>query len=457
MSHTPVDPHFVQNPDLDLLSHRPHVSARLLYNAVTATALFRVWPTLLFYGAWSTMVVLVNVKTSVHLRFPNTMITVLGVLLGLTLSYRTSSAYDRYWEGRRMWSQIVLASRTWARTVWIHCPNTVLPAVPDDPAEKARDEARGLIEKRTVVRMAEAFAAALKHYLRGEEGTHYEDLYDLVNFIPALDFPSGLPDPTEASMRAGLPRHRRPTVTAEQSATPSTKDMSPSVSRTRPTLRPARLDPDAFDIRDVWPIRLLFRSRRSAAGKTDSAGSAGHNVPLEIAMFMSSWVAAMQRRKTVDVPTINMLLTALTQLMDALTSLERILTTPIPWSYNAHIWEVTWVYCLALPFQLYASGFGWVTIPAVMITTYIVVGFAEIGSEIENPFGYDRNDLNLDLFVQQVRDELARITARPFSEPAEWVFTPNNRVFGPYDQAADAWQNESADTIRARLAVSARG
>jgi predicted membrane chloride channel (bestrophin family) len=33
---------------------------------------------------------------------------------------------------------------------------------------------------------------------------------------------------------------------------------------------------------------------------------------------------------------------------DTLAHLERILTTPIPFSYQAHIYEVSWLYCLLL-------------------------------------------------------------------------------------------------------------
>jgi predicted membrane chloride channel (bestrophin family) len=58
-------------------------------------------------------------------------------------------------------------------------------------------------------------------------------------------------------------------------------------------------------------------------------------------MFMSSWLATVQRRKTIDVPTTNALLLAVQQMGEALSALERILTTPIPWSYNAHIWAVS--------------------------------------------------------------------------------------------------------------------
>lgn len=39
----------------------------------------------------------------------NQLLTVLGTVLGLVVSFRTSSAYDRFWEGRKLWSNILLA------------------------------------------------------------------------------------------------------------------------------------------------------------------------------------------------------------------------------------------------------------------------------------------------------------------------------------------------------------
>lgn len=40
----------------------------------------------------------------------------------------------------------------------------------EDEQAKLLDETRAVIEKATIVRMALAFAVAVKHYLRGEEG-----------------------------------------------------------------------------------------------------------------------------------------------------------------------------------------------------------------------------------------------------------------------------------------------
>jgi hypothetical protein len=40
------------------------------------------------------------------------------------ISYRTTSSFERYNEGRRLWSQIIFASRTFSRTVWFHVHGT---------------------------------------------------------------------------------------------------------------------------------------------------------------------------------------------------------------------------------------------------------------------------------------------------------------------------------------------
>ena len=49
-------------------------------------------------------------------------------------------------------------------------PDSLYATPPDDPEERALDRIKAEVEKATVVRMAAAFAIAVKHYLRGEEG-----------------------------------------------------------------------------------------------------------------------------------------------------------------------------------------------------------------------------------------------------------------------------------------------
>ena len=68
------------------------------------------------------------------------------------------------------------------------------------------------------------------------------------------------------------------------------------------------------------------------------------------------------------------LFNALLSLTDSLTGLERILTTPIPFSYSIHLWVVTVIYCLFLPFQIW-NALGWITIPG---TTAVVSDMSSI-------------------------------------------------------------------------------
>jgi putative membrane protein len=86
------------------------------------------------------------------------------------------------------------------------------------------------------------------------------------------------------------------------------------------------------------------------------------------------------------------------------------------------------------------------------ITSFIVIGFAAIGAEIENPFGYDKNDLNLDFFCHQIiNQELAAITARPFPSLEEWVFSPDNQTLGIQGLGADRVVMEGMQTLRMGL------
>ncbi|KAJ7352680.1 hypothetical protein DFH08DRAFT_991665 [Mycena albidolilacea] len=59
--------------------------------------------------------------------------------------------------------------------------------------------------------------------------------------------------------------------------------------------------------------------------------------------------------------------------------------------------HTVWLYLFLLPFQL-VSEFGWHTVPAVSIGAFIYLGFVAAGEEIEQPFGYDENNLDLDMF-----------------------------------------------------------
>ncbi|KAF9220379.1 UPF0187-domain-containing protein [Gyrodon lividus] len=436
-------------------------------NSLLATALFRCWHILIFFAAWSTMVSVITYHTH-SLTIQPTLITVFGTVLGFVISYRTTSSFERYNEGRRLWSQIVLGSRIFARTIWFH--------VPDER------RARTLVEKKTVINLLEAYAVAVKHYLRGEDGIFYTDLYPLVKFLPPYALPATIPSTADlpgdliagrksqsqdghvpASPRSGqFPTsvmHRRTTeATITDLPLPSTAPGTRATTFVEPTLQvngrpqagekfstgpndesfllPAHIPPK-YSLFDFFPFSLLVKmltkkghdvkgkkAARLRAQMRNHRGGMSHNVPLEVSLYLSSYISALQTRKAgVDAPTISLLYASLNQLVDALTGLERILTTPIPFSYSIHLWLVTVIYCLALPFQIW-SALKWLTIPATVFASFAFFGFLVAGEEIES---YDKNDLNMDLFVHNIiRKELRAITTTPTPDPGVWAFSSEN-------------------------------
>ena len=92
----------------------------------------------------------------------------------------------------------------------------------------------------------------------------------------------------------------------------------------------------------------------------------------------------------------------LTALMDVCGVCERIKSTPIPFSYMLFIKLFIMLYVSLLPFTIIAA-FGYLTIPAVILTSYVLVGLEMIGEEIEEPFGLERNDLPLNQLSQLIR------------------------------------------------------
>jgi putative membrane protein len=75
-----------------------------------------IWIGVLVVTAYATLVFYLFSYQQWHfLSFPISIITILGTALSLLLGFRTNSAYDRWWEARKSWGEIVNDSRTLVR------------------------------------------------------------------------------------------------------------------------------------------------------------------------------------------------------------------------------------------------------------------------------------------------------------------------------------------------------
>lgn len=119
----------------------------------------------------------------------------------------------------------------------------------------------------------------------------------------------------------------------------------------------------------------------------------------------------------------------LSSMVDTIGAFERILNTPIPLAYNIHLKQALNIYLIVLPFTL-ISDLLWVTPMIISVIAFTLIGIEGIGRQIENPFGYDDNDLPLDVFCHNLRVELDHIarhlpTTDSFLDNDVWNYTQN--------------------------------
>ncbi|KAG9028852.1 hypothetical protein FRB95_006014 [Tulasnella sp. JGI-2019a] len=436
----------------------------------SATVINDLWPELWFFTLWSVMVCLVNTHTDIKFFISNQMLTVLGTVLGLVISFRTTSAYDRYWEGRKLWGNIQLASRNLAMIIWVHVPLDRKTSEGRPESNRPDGRIRAIIERKTMLNLVQAFSVSVKHYLRSEPGIYYEDLYPLLSFLPrniANDEGGGhLPTEEKDSAKDGsqmgdLPmwydstnatlrnmhqkkhQHRRPGFRPERVLS----DIACPV-----TLRPA-MNPPSSGLIDTIPFLVIFKpfevlfrkltkksvppteesGTRDGLGKKKEPPPTDTNVALEITLFLSSYLQMLLAQDILMPAMATGFNNALVSMQDALVNLERIRTTPIPFAYQTHLRMSIWLYLMFLPFEVY-QAFKWLTVPCVIFAAFLYLGFLEIGQEIENPFDYDENDLDLDHFCLTIQRELAEITAHPTFNPSTFIFSPRNQPFAPADR-----------------------
>ncbi|MBK8246962.1 MAG: hypothetical protein IPK85_06130 [Gemmatimonadetes bacterium] len=218
-------------------------------------------------------------------------LSILGIILGLLLVFRTNTAYDRWWEGRRLWGQLVNTSRALS-----HALDAMLPRTSD-----RRDDYATLLGK----------------------------------------FPRALADHLRRPRDAGGPH---------------------------------------------LPNEIV-RSISRAIHEDIQAGQ----LPREAIIALTPLVSTLD---------------------DVCGACERIRNTPIPFSYSSYVKQFVMLYALVMPFGL-VREFGYGTVIASMFTFFATMGLELLATEIEEPFGTDRNDLPLDEIAQRIAGDTRYLLTSP--------------------------------------------
>lgn len=264
-------------------------------------------PALLFMGTFTAAVcyVLLDYFGFDHTDFQGSTAvhSLLGIVLGLFLVFRTNSAYDRWWEGRKMWGGLVNSTRNLALKYNAYLPH-------DDRDNRA-----------WLAKMIPNFVFAMKEHLR--TGVQLDELE-----LPEEGF---------------LER-----------------------------LRKYKHKPNQISA-------MLYERTNKLYRENAITGDQLINVDKELKDFI-----------------------------DLIGACERIKNTPIPYSYTMYIKKFIFIYIITLPFG-FVTTFEYVTIPVVLLISFILLSVELIAEEIEDPFGRDINDLPTDELAGKIKENVREI------------------------------------------------
>jgi putative membrane protein len=227
----------------------------------------------------------------------------LGIVLGLFLVFRTNTAYDRWWEGRRMWGGLVNSTRNFALKV------------------NAYVSLENHEEREWFSKMIPNFVAAVKEHLR--RGVQFDEL-----------------EATDDKFVEDLKRYK--------------------------------------------------------------------HKPNRIAAMMYSKVNELYKNNKITGDQLINLDKELKDFIDLMGACERIKNTPIPYSYMMYIKKFIFIYIATLPFG-FVTQTGYLTVPIVVLISYVLLSVELIAEEIEDPFGKDLNDLPTDELATKIKNDVKEI------------------------------------------------
>jgi putative membrane protein len=249
------------------------------------------WKELIYIGVLTAIITALELHfypTSSVLKNLTSVYSLLGFVISLLLVFRTNTAYDRWWEGRKLWGSVVNDSRNLSSLLSSLDLNT-------------------------------------------SERTHYTEL--IIAF--------------SKSMKEHLRRNK---------------------------------------------LDLPFPLDESASAE---------NQPLWIAHELRKALHELRSTNRIDSIEWQQLSRHLDQLIDSLGACERILNTPIPFSYSLFFKKFIFIYVVTMPLAFVELFEYW----SVLISTFVfyaLVSMEILAEEIEDPFGTDDNDLPLDDICERI-------------------------------------------------------
>lgn len=132
----------------------------------------------------------------------------------------------------------------------------------------------------------------------------------------------------------------------------------------------------------------------------------GVGLPVQLTFFVEQYIKKSFDKGMFHGPQASQMQVQLNTLTDAYGRMETIRLTSIPVAHLIHQKQVLALFGGVLPFAL-VDDMSWWAVPIVVLVTFTLYGIDGIGLQLEDPFGYDRNDIKMDAIVEDIRSEIS--------------------------------------------------
>jgi putative membrane protein len=136
------------------------------------------------------------------------------------------------------------------------------------------------------------------------------------------------------------------------------------------------------------------------------------NVPDALVNDLGVEIFEAYRRGWIDTMHLPALEASLTELNDIQGICERIKKTPLPLPYSVLSHRIVLLYCATLPFGLVSTVGIWTPL-VVSVMAFAFLGLDDVGSQLEDPFERDPNDLPLDALTRRIEVDLRQRLQEP--------------------------------------------
>lgn len=280
-----------------MIKYNPKSWIKLIFAFHKSDTIRILWKELIYMGLFTLGVAYVEITYFPEATYLSQLIAVyslVGFVISLLLVFRTNTAYDRWWEGRKKWGEMVNDSRNLA---------VKISTLQFDKEEN--DFFR---------RMISNFTYATKEHLRRNI--------------------------------------------------------------------------------DLDQLQLTEPERKALEHKT--------HVPIEIIHLMFKHMNKLKSEGKLSEMEYLAINHNLDSLISSLGGCERILNTPIPYSYSLFLKKFIFIYTTTLPLA-FVTTFGYFSALIATFVFYVLVSMEVLAEEIEDPFGGDDNDLPTDQLCETIK------------------------------------------------------